>query len=139
MTANKWENFKSFAARRPVGLAVAALILLALIFGGYSSCRSRLYDRSDARHEAEKARLRQERDAAVERANAAEAKALLLEAKDAKTDELIRAKGGEIQKAEAQLEKRIEEAKRGAGDCSALPDSSARLDCTRAKLRALGL
>jgi hypothetical protein len=120
-------------------LLVALLLVTALIFGGYDSCASRRYDKREAGHEAEKAQLKKERDAAIQKANEAEAKATILEVENAKTDELIEAQGGRIDAAKEKLDARIEEAKRGAGDCAAMPDPAAARDCTLAKLRALGL
>ncbi len=128
-----------FFMMRPLVLVLAVVVIVALAVGGYSSCRSAMYDRSDAKHEEEKSQLRQERDAAIRRANEAEAKATLLEAQNAKTDELIDAKGGQIEKAKETLDAKIEEAKRGAGDCARLSDPAAARDCTLNKLKALGL
>ena len=124
-------------------LGVVILVLLFLwatvgIGSTIESIRGRIFDNKQAAHEKEIAGLKAERDAAIKRGDEAETKALLKESEAKELRDLIAAKGGQIEAAAKEMERKLDEAKKGAGDCQALADDAARTVCLCKKLREMG-
>lgn len=120
--------------------AVIAVVLLLFAFsnalgGALEHWRASRFDAKQAAYEKQVADLKTERDALIKRANDAEAKAMLKEAEAKELHDLIDAKGGQIEKAANDLEKKLEDAKRDTGNCANAPDQR---ECLCAKLKALG-
>lgn len=120
-------------------VAIAVVLILFWATAGIGntieSIKGRIFDRNQAAHEQEVAGLKAQRDAAVQRANEAEAKALLKETEAKELKDLIDQKGGTIEKAADKLQKDIENAKANAGSCVDSPDPRG---CTCEKLRSAG-
>ena len=126
----------------PLYAFIGAVILAFLILGAINGfgntverIRGKFFDNKQAAYEKQIADLKVEREAAIKRANDAEAKALLKEAESKELRDLIAAKGGQIEAHAKELEEKIEEAKKGSGNCAASPDPHG---CLCAKLKALG-
>jgi flagellar biosynthesis/type III secretory pathway protein FliH len=118
---------------------VALLLLYFSISGGIGSrienFRQTRFDKKIAAQDKEISDLKIMYDAEVKRGDEAEAKAVLKAAEAKELQDLIAAKGGQIEKAANELEQRIEEAKRDAGTCVGSIDQRV---CVCAKLAALG-
>lgn len=118
-------------------IAAALVFLLFAAFNGIGkgieAYRANRFDKAQAEHEKEVAGLKAEREAAIKRADTAEAQALLREKESKELKELIDAKGGQIAKSAKELEQAMEEARRDAGTCNG--DAA----CLCAKLRAVGI
>lgn len=121
-----------------LSLVVVVVLVFAItggVSGAISNWKSSRADARQAAHEKEVAGLKSERDAAIKKADIAEAKALLKEAEASELHDLINAKGGQIEKAANDLERKIEDAKRNAGNCADDPDP---YGCTCRKLQSAG-
>lgn len=124
-----------------VGAVIIALLVLAAIngFGNtVESIRGRLFDNKQAAYEKQIADLKVEREKLIKQANDAEAKALLKEAETKELRDLIAQRGGQIEQAAKDLEKKIEEAWKGAGNCQTIADPNARTRCLCDKLIRAG-
>lgn len=125
------------------GLGAAALILLLFaslngFSGAIETYRANRFDKQQQAHEKEVTDLKAQREAAIKRGDDAEAQALLVKAENDKLKDLINQKGGQIEKAANELEQKLNEAKKGAGDCQALTDPVARTACVCNKLKSAG-
>jgi aspartyl-tRNA synthetase len=120
-------------------LIIAGLIVLLLFMAAngigksIEIYRANRFEKAQAAQEKEIAEWKVRYDAAVKRADIAEANALLKEKEAKDLKQLIDANGGKIAKTAAELEKAIEEAKRDAGTCNG--DAA----CLCSKLRAIGI
>lgn len=135
---NLWNLIKTHPLY--AALAVAVIVIVLFLFSnsigaGIEHWRANRFDAKQAAYEKQVADLKTERDALIKRANDAEAKAMLKEAEAKELHDLIDAKGGQIEKAANDLEKKLEDAKRDTGNCAAAPDQR---ECLCAKLKALG-
>lgn len=121
----------------------AALIVAAVVFLVFAAVngigksieiyRQNKFDKQQAVNEQAVKDAKVERDAAIKRADIAEAMALLKAKEAADLKQMIDAKGGTIAKSAAELEKAMAEARRDAGSCNG------DADCLCSKLRAVGI
>lgn len=138
---NLWNLIKTHPLY--AALAVAVIVIVLFLFSnsigaGIEHWRANRFDAKQAVYEKQVADLKTEREALIKRANDAEAKATLKEAEAKELKDLIAAKGGSIAASEKELEQRLEDAKKDAGNCQSLPDAAAQLDCLCKKLRSNG-
>lgn len=121
-----------------IGVAVLILIFYfasGSIGGVLDRWHASRFDKKQQAYEKQITDLQAKYDAAVKRGDEFERQAILKDAEGKKLKELIDAKGGQIEKAADELEKKIEDAKRDAGSCAVVVDQRA---CVCAKLAALG-
>jgi uncharacterized coiled-coil DUF342 family protein len=122
-----------------VGVTIAVLFVFSNAIGSrIEHWRASRFDAKQAVYEKQITDLKTEREALIKQANDAEAKAVLKEAEAKELRDLIQAKGGQIEVAAKELEKKLEQAKQDAGDCQALPDVDARTKCLCDKLKRAG-
>jgi hypothetical protein len=138
-----WRWFRAFPlVVQFIAVAVVLAAVLAL-FGNVEATVSRVrdwwFDRSQVEAEAERDALRVERDAAIDRAERAEAQAELLEAQIGAQKELLQQSGARVRAADKVVDDVVREMEteieRVGADTATADERRARI---RERLRALG-